>query len=84
MCKGCCDLGKALAGVAVRCDGANQKTAFQQFEQQAAGGSCKHAQGLRDEVALRNVCLPWIGTATCEEVRAGLPDACVNQVVHLP
>jgi hypothetical protein len=87
--RACQAYARAFAeGAATRCARGDFEANLRAFRASAGvGPACERVAGVRDEAALRDVCLPWItDTADCalfDDPRAyldALPDACRGQL----
>lgn len=78
----CLDTADAVAKAAQRC-GMDYKATYDGFVISAANGSCSNVVSVRDEAALRNVCLPSIAAESCSDLFAGTLDpSCQGQLLH--
>lgn len=78
----CSDAADAVAKAAARCGQDYQKN-YDAFVASGAGGSCAKVTAIRDEPALRTVCIPSMSTISCTELLAGKVDAsCKGQLVR--
>lgn len=78
--RACLDTCEALARAAERC-GLEYKRLYDQALKDVANGDCKNVSGIRDEAALRNVCIPALASEACTKVVAGEHDpSCSKQL----
>lgn len=80
--KACGDAADAVANAAARCGQDYQKN-YDAFVATGAGGSCANVTSIRDEPALRTVCIPSMATVSCPDLIAGrLDGSCKGQLVR--
>jgi hypothetical protein len=80
--KACTDLAEVTAKAAQRC-GQDYKQNYDVFVSVAAGGSCANVKKVRDETALRSVCIPSLTNISCAALLAGKIDAsCAGQLLR--
>lgn len=78
----CVDTATAVAEAAVRCGQAYQPN-YDAFVQAAAGGDCGNIIQVRDEMTLRDVCIPSLQTVACGDLAAGrIDDSCRDQLLR--
>lgn len=65
--QGCLDLAAAYADAFARC-GEDPDLLYGAFIKQVVNGSCENVYRLRDEKELREECIPWFESVTCEEL----------------
>lgn len=79
----CIDTAEAVARSAERC-GDDYKVSYDGFVQAAAAGDCGNVDRIRDEAALRDTCIPYLATISCDDLAAGTIDpTCAMQLVRL-
>jgi hypothetical protein len=78
----CLDTADAVGKAAQRCS-EDYQTAYNDFVQNAANGSCNNITSVRDIQSLYNTCIPSFQTITCTDLDNGKLDAtCDSQLVH--
>jgi len=78
----CLDMAEAVAKAAERC-GEDYQANYDAFIELGTGGSCSNITSVRDETALRQTCIPSLGTIECSALLAGTIDAsCQAQLVR--
>lgn len=78
--KACIDTVEAQARAAERC-GDDYLASRDLFLRRDANGDCKNIRSVRDEVSLRNTCLPFFASVTCEDRTSGKSDpTCARQL----
>ncbi len=80
----CLEMADVVANAAVRACAQPYQANYDAFIQSAAAGDCRNVKLIRDEAALRNVCLPWFDTATCAQLSAvsTVPAECKSQLLR--
>ena len=81
--KACLDTIEALSRAAARC-GQDYQTFYDSTVQGAAGGDCKKVISIRDEGALRGVCIPSLTTVPCPELFASRVDSSCGKQLQRP
>lgn len=80
--RACLDTVDAFARAAERC-GADYKTSFDTFLRRDANGDCKNVRSIRDESALRKMCLPFVRSQPCDDLANGVIDpSCAAQLLR--
>jgi predicted small secreted protein len=78
--RACLDTVEAFARAAERC-GQDYKPSYAALLQQDASGDCTRVRAIRDETALRNTCLPFVKSQTCDDLANGITDpSCAAQL----
>jgi hypothetical protein len=78
----CLDTADATAKATQRC-GQDYKMNYDAFINIVAKGNCSNVTQVRDEAALRGVCLPSLAAISCPDLMAGKLDAsCKGQLLR--
>jgi len=76
----CLDTCEAIARASERC-GLEYKRSYDAILKAVANGDCKNVLTVRDELSLRQTCLPSLSTEVCTKVVAGDHDpSCSRQL----
>jgi hypothetical protein len=80
--RACLDTCEAFARARARC-GADYTSSYDAMLKSVANGDCKNTLAVRDEAALRAVCLPTVQAIACTDLTNGkLDPSCMQQLQH--
>jgi hypothetical protein len=78
--RACLATVEAFARAAERC-GAEYEVSYDRLLTRDANGDCKNVRSIRDEAELRQTCIPFVQTQSCDDVVDGLTDpSCARQL----